>query len=198
MTNDDYDETYNNAPISLAIQNKDFSTIGELLNSRYVNINEETSWGNTPLMLAVKQQNLELVNLLLSKNGAKDSIDKEGPLLHTALTLAIENKNIAIVKTLTMHGASILQTRTIGKLKNETPCDMATRLYNDKECYEYEDIKNWLCLGPHAYSNNPMHINPGGSRKSKKNKSKKNKSKKNKSKKNKSKKNKSKKNKSKK
>ena len=174
-----YDESYDSAPISLAIQSKNPDNLTKLLNSQYVNIDEETSWGNTPLMLAVKQQNLELVNLLLSKNGAKDSINKEGSLLHTALTLAIENKNIAIVKTLTMHGASILQTRTIGKLKNETPCDMATRLYNDKKCYEYEDIKNWLCLGPHGYSDNPMHhSNPGGSRKSKKNKSKKNKSKK--------------------
>ncbi|EMO56484.1 ankyrin repeat protein [Leptospira santarosai str. CBC1416] len=69
-----------------AVRKKDLNSVLELLKQNQ-NVNLKDSLGNTPLILAVKSENLEMVRLLLEHT----SIDLEikGELQRTALMWAI-------------------------------------------------------------------------------------------------------------
>ncbi len=84
-----------------AVRKKDLNSVLELLKQNQ-NVNLKDSLGNTPLILAVKSENLEMVRLLLEHT----SIDLEikGELQRTALMWAISWSNLEVTSLLLKKG----------------------------------------------------------------------------------------------
>lgn len=68
------------------------------------NVNTQMKNGETPLMLAVKNNNIEVVKLLISKGADVNAIDEFG---RSALFFAVSKDNIAIAKILINNGADV-------------------------------------------------------------------------------------------
>ncbi|AVV78177.1 MULTISPECIES: ankyrin repeat domain-containing protein [Leptospira] len=87
-----------------AVRKKDLNSVLELLKQNQ-NVNLKDSLGNTPLILAVKSENLEMVRLLLEHT----SIDLEikGELQRTALMWAISWSNLEVTSLLLKKGAKV-------------------------------------------------------------------------------------------
>lgn len=150
--------------------NNEFEMIEYLLkHGADVNAREHYFDGDSPLMLAVGKNNLDLVKLLV-EHGANPNIkyidevgDTEG---YTPFLLAIQNNNFDMVKLLVEHGANVNSEADCG----DTPLSLAVERNNfemvkylvehganvnrkDKECADLGDgsdtplllaVKNFL------------------------------------------------------
>ena len=67
-------------------------------------VNTQMKNGNTPLMLAVNNNNIEVVKLLISKGADVNAIDEFD---RSALFFAVSNDNIGIAKVLINNGADV-------------------------------------------------------------------------------------------
>ena len=85
-----------------SINNNDVETSISLLN--YININKPIHTHLTPLMLACKSGNIEIVKYLINKNADINYINKKGM---TAIKYASMYKHYNIIKLLLEYNASI-------------------------------------------------------------------------------------------
>lgn len=93
----EFDVNLVNQLLSKAVANGNLDLVRLLLKSNVVNVNERNNWGETPLMIAVNQNNLAIAEILL-KSGAnpngKDNNEK------TALMSAVANRSLEITNIL--------------------------------------------------------------------------------------------------
>jgi serine/threonine protein kinase len=78
--------------------------IAQQLVTAGVDINQLNQDGDTPLHIAVKNQNQVLINLLIIHQAKSDVKNKNG---QTPLTMAIADKNIDVIKLLIMSGVDV-------------------------------------------------------------------------------------------
>jgi ankyrin repeat protein len=84
-----------------AVKSNDINKVNANLNVQ--NINEKDKNGMTPLMLAIDENNLKIVEILLMNKAGVDLMDKYN---QTALMLAAGRGNIQIVKLLIKYHAN--------------------------------------------------------------------------------------------
>jgi ankyrin repeat protein len=126
------DTIFKNTPLLWACHNDNLEAVKEIINkiTSYTNTNKNTNtntsasasidtnknaisiydvntankYGDTPLLLACKNNNTKLINLLL-KNGAKKSINSPDKYKATPIYWAIKNQNKKLEELLTSKGA---------------------------------------------------------------------------------------------
>jgi ankyrin repeat protein len=96
-------------PILLSALENDCSGIVQLLLQRGADVNGASTGlfsSNTPLLIAAKKGNLELVKLLLQY---KPNIEHDGGMFHgeTALIVALENRHTEVADLLVKNGANV-------------------------------------------------------------------------------------------
>lgn len=107
-----------------AIINDDLKTVQQFIEERKIDINLKDKLGMSPLHLAVKKNEEQIVQYLIKNNANVHIEDNDG---RTPLFYAISNKNIVLIKLLIQHKANInaqdkfkvtpvLQTCEIGDL----------------------------------------------------------------------------------
>ncbi|KAF8774221.1 ankyrin-3-like [Argiope bruennichi] len=103
----------------------DMYIIKKLLDHRLINVDATDSYHQTPLILAIKNDHLEIVKMLLNKNASVDTSDSFGlaPLHH-----ALFYRNHRIVVTLLLKKANLLTMARDG----QTPLDIITNLEWDE------------------------------------------------------------------
>jgi ankyrin repeat protein len=94
-----------------AVQANDLSKLKKILEIRRVNLNSETSSGQTPLMLACRQGNLEICKTLIDAGADINYLDREK---HPAIHYAVVEDNSGIVEYLIKNGAAINYRDGIG------------------------------------------------------------------------------------
>ena len=90
-----------NGLLSMAIQYNQ-TRCSEWLLDQGLGINQQNSFGETPLHLAVRQGNQATVNLLLKRGAEPDRVNQAG---RTALYIAVEKQNLSLATTLLEHQA---------------------------------------------------------------------------------------------
>ncbi|PCI37911.1 MAG: hypothetical protein COB50_03105 [Thiotrichales bacterium] len=111
------EDNYTEYTLTDAIECNDLGITIEMLESAdVVEVNKTTNGGNTLLMVAIKNSNIEIVKLLL-KNGANVNVTNNYG--HTALMIAVLNKTVSnitteIVKLFLKNGANVNATNKRG------------------------------------------------------------------------------------
>ena len=90
---------YFSFPIFWAISNNDIEVVKEMINSENVNLSIKNKDGVTPLILAVKLNRIEIVDLLL-ENSKKIKINQRDPDGFTAFILAAKLLHLEILEKL--------------------------------------------------------------------------------------------------
>ncbi|GBM10478.1 Putative ankyrin repeat protein FPV245 [Araneus ventricosus] len=136
----------------------DMDIIGRLLEHRSVDINVRNSKGCTPLLWAVKDQNVDAVRTLLSK-AARVNIGNN--VLETPLHAAVKhpNPNIDIATELLLRDARFASFDDSG----QTPLDLVLKRVADTESLVFAEI--FLRLVAFKYQNNEainssLQVNP--------------------------------------
>ncbi|MBI2352948.1 ankyrin repeat domain-containing protein [Candidatus Dependentiae bacterium] len=102
------------------------SFTNNLLTTKNLNFNAANNSGRNALMLAVKNQDLEIVNLLLkNQNDKQEIINKQDRFGKTPLIIATENDNSEMVELLLKHNA-----QKDLKDKNGNTAEMIAYFYN--------------------------------------------------------------------
>lgn len=89
-----------------------------------IGVNSVGAFGDTPLHIAVVQNDLEAIELIVDAGGDVNATDEEG---YTPLHEAVEQGNDSAVHLLLRLGASVNAKKNNGY----TPCDLAVFLDND-------------------------------------------------------------------
>lgn len=111
--------TRRGCPLYLAIRQRSLPILGLLLNDERFDVNEDYGWYGTPLICAVRQDSVELVQLIFARRTSprvrvNDTFGFHPP--RTALDVALERNHSAIIEFLRSHGA-----KTQKELKNSEP-----------------------------------------------------------------------------
>lgn len=124
--------------------------VEELLKvAKTINLNELTDTGDTPLLAAIRDENIEVIDVLL-KNGADPNFsDKQG---WYPLHFATQKQNMEMVKLLVKHGAHIDQQD--GKF-GKTPLSVAISKTKGREFIDY-----FLELGADITIPNKVGVTP--------------------------------------
>lgn len=96
-----------------AALNNDIKTVSELAKIPGININDIMSDGQTALMIAVENQNLLLVRLLIESGAGVNYKTKYYE--DTALIIAVRKNNLDIINFLLSSGANINITNRLGQ-----------------------------------------------------------------------------------
>jgi ankyrin repeat protein len=96
-----------------------------------IQLNKLTDTGDTPLMAAIRDENIKIIDVLLN-NGADPNFCNKGGWY--PLHFATQKQNMEIVKLLVKHGAKIDQQD--GKFKN-TPLSVAISKTEGREFIDY-------------------------------------------------------------
>ena len=91
-----------NPLLNNAIKNNDINLAEKIIADDIFAVNGQNHFGLTPLHIAVKNNNLSFVELLLKSGADIDSEDNKG---RTPLFYAIAEKNLTITKYLILNGA---------------------------------------------------------------------------------------------
>ena len=128
-------------------------------------VNAQTEYGTTPLMLATRNNDINIVNLLL-ENGAKKTINaKELQSGYTALDWAIQyyarlksEENYALVETLIKNGADIRigVTYDISGFISDGDVAMTRLLLNNGADLKIHESGYWFSLTRGLYTNIEM------------------------------------------
>ena len=95
-------------PLLLAVSQKNHLIAKYLLTRAKANPNLASSDGNAPLTIAIRLQDLDMVDMLLRANADSNILS---PTQMTPLTYAVMNKNYEIVARLVKHGARVNDRR---------------------------------------------------------------------------------------
>ena len=115
-------DPYGDPMLVLAVKEKSIKVFDYLLSSPEININKANSYGETPLMMASINGDLEMVKTLVE--GKKADLNKSGwnPLLY-----ACSKGRLEVAKYLVQHGADVNSTSPNGS----TPLIMAAMSGNE-------------------------------------------------------------------
>lgn len=117
--------------------------------AKTINLNQLTETGDTPLLAAIRDENVGVTEVLL-KNGADPNFCNKGGWY--PLHFATQKQNMEIVKLLVKHGAKIDQQD--GKFKN-TPLSVAISKTEGREFIDY-----FLNLGADITIPNVVGVTP--------------------------------------
>lgn len=118
------------------------------------NFNTHIDHGDTPLMAAIRDKNVEVTRVLLENGADPDFADKAGGL---PLHFAVQKKNMEIVKLLVAHGANI--DKQDSKFGN-TALSVAISKTEGREFIDY-----FLSLGTDATIPNKAGVTPAAAAK---------------------------------
>ncbi len=146
-------------PLHIAIQQNEISKVIELLSENKTSINESDNFNNTPLHLAVRLNNLEIIKLLLQAGADTRVKNKlsETPLHVSAMFGNIEmidlllDKDEAGIQDKTDNGHSLLHTAA-----RQNNSEIIKHLIAKGLAVDIKDDKGWTPL--HMAANNG-HIN---------------------------------------
>ncbi|CAH1397491.1 unnamed protein product [Nezara viridula] len=101
----DVEDEFGNTALQIAISKMSINVVKSFLNNGAMyKVNKLNLYNESALMIATKEGNEAIVNLLLSMNANVDVQDRDG---NTALDLAIMKKNINIAEALLNNGANV-------------------------------------------------------------------------------------------
>ena len=129
------------------IYNNKVEELGKI--AKTINLNQLTETGDTPLLAAIRDENVSVTEVLL-KNGADPNFCNKGGWY--PLHFATQKQNMEIVKLLVKHGAKIDQQD--GKFKN-TPLSVAISKTEGREFIDY-----FLNLGADITIPNVVGVTP--------------------------------------
>lgn len=95
-------------PLYLAIRHRSLPILGLLLNDERFDVNENRGWDGTPLICAVREDSVELVQLIFARRISPRVRVNDTFRLHpfgTALDFAYQRNHSAIIEFLRSHGA---------------------------------------------------------------------------------------------
>jgi len=95
----------------VAARNGYYDIVNTIINWRYFNIDTHNSFGETALLIAVKNNHIDIAKLLLKKNSNINVKNVNG---RNALMFAVESQNIDMVKLLIRNGSDINHKDNIG------------------------------------------------------------------------------------
>lgn len=135
----DYDKKLDDdgtTPLIAAINQSKYELVNDLLELNVVDINLQTNYGMSALMLAVIENKLDMTRLLLKYKANPDLISSNG---HTALLIAVVKGNSEIVQELLAHAAN----------PNIQDCNKKTSLFYAEKMGHTEIVKLLIKHGAH-------------------------------------------------
>jgi hypothetical protein len=127
--------------------------VKELLHLPEINVNIADKDGNTPLHLAVKKGNKEIVEILLKADNIELEF-KNKPFGHTPLHEAIHQGNLGIIAALISQGANV---NAASEMFNETPLYLAVIIGNQAATEALLTVKDIDVNIANNQGNTPLH-----------------------------------------
>jgi ankyrin repeat protein len=151
--NIDYEDSeQKKIPLFIAIIAKTDNSIVKMLLESGAKVNINYNDGNTPLIVAIENENIEVVKMLLDKGANVNQKDINEQYGYTPLTVAIQKKYFKVVELLLDKGADVNQTNDDGF----TPLTVA--IFND--FYNVDIVKLLLDKGANVNEANIYGFTP--------------------------------------